>query len=628
MLKKILLRNTKRFIEYNDKRKKVFAEIAPKESEYILYLLPWLLSINHPLCPGYVPEVKYPFRVFNVGNVREIKELEPTFKKNFGIKTKESLLPPPPKYYIIEGLYTIGSVGTVSQTPSSDCDIWLCYNKEDFDRKAWTHLNYKINLIKDWFDLNIKIPVYFFISDVNDIRRNFFGNVDSESSGSTQRNVLKEEFYRTTIVICGKIPLWWVCYSKNEELNYDEIAKKIEEDETFMNLDLIDFGNLESIDKDEYFGSAIWQIRKSFTRPLKSIIKMALLKMLVEESSQNLMSHRLRENVLDKKNHEEFIDPIIFTIKSIFDYYQLIGKNSIINFLNECFFLRCDIKPFDKKFSLKKRLMSELLKEYQIDIETQVKLSNFDEWDFNSQIKLGNRLFILLLRMYKEISVAYDGNKTQIDRQDLTILGRKIAAYYEKKNHKIPVIKKPTGKLNISELTLNIEENVWTIFPNNDKSSPLVASQDIIHVLAFIVWNNFFSQNQIKMIPNASRVTIQEITNLSIKLKEFFGTYDSLDIEYDYYLKNEFIIKLFVVISFESSPWDKDINDFGVIYLNNWGELFVRRFKAPGKLRDFLKELCGDKQGLNIKYYLQRNSSSYEKIIERTKQIILLSIGI
>ena len=115
---------------------------------------------------------------------------------------------------LIEGLYTIGSVGTVSQTPGSDCDIWVCIDKKGFTQKAWQQINQKLNLIKDWMDAHLVAPVYFFISDVHEIRMNRFGRVDAESSGSAQQNTLKEEFYRTCISICGKIPLWWLCFDR------------------------------------------------------------------------------------------------------------------------------------------------------------------------------------------------------------------------------------------------------------------------------------------------------------------------------------------------------------------------------------------------------------------------------
>ena len=185
MIQKILSRNKRTFVEYNKFRKTIFSELAPEESEAVLYLLPWLLSINDPACPGYVEDINRPFKVFNIDNDKEIMKRERGFLDRFGIQKKRTLLKQKAQYYLIQGLYTIGSVGSASQTSNSDCDIWVCIDKKEFDRTAWIQLNQKINLIKDWMDMKLKMPVYFFISDVTAIKECSFGSVDSESSTSS-----------------------------------------------------------------------------------------------------------------------------------------------------------------------------------------------------------------------------------------------------------------------------------------------------------------------------------------------------------------------------------------------------------------------------------------------------------
>ena len=70
--------------------------------------------------------------------------------------------------------------------------------------------------------------------------------MDEESSGSAQAHVLKEEFYRTCMIIQGKIPLWWVSYDSKGKVTYDEVLAFLNNynslDESF-----IDLGNLENL---------------------------------------------------------------------------------------------------------------------------------------------------------------------------------------------------------------------------------------------------------------------------------------------------------------------------------------------------------------------------------------------
>jgi adenylate cyclase, class 1 len=621
MMKRIVYRNKAAFLRYNEFRRQIVGELAPKECEAVFYLLPWLLSINHPACPGYVENLKRPFMVYSVDYSREIRKKEKKFKKMFGVESNTSLLKQLGTPNIIQGLYTIGSVGTVSQTSISDCDIWVCIEKKSFTKTGWRQLNEKINLVKDWLDLNIKIPVYFFISDVEAIREGRFGSVDEESSGSTQKNVLKEEFYRTCILICGKVPLWWLCFDSKGPVDYEQ-AKIAMEKEQLGDYDIIDFGNLERVDQEEYFGSALWQFHKSLTRPLKSIIKMILLKMLLDAPHEALLCHRFRERVLTGKTEQDYS---LFTMEAVFEHLKSWDEKTLA-FLNECFYLRCDIDPYNRKQVQKNRLANQFLKSFPIKKHVRDRLRKYNTWEAGAQIELGNDLFKLLLKIYQDISKAHGGAVSESDKHDLTILGMKISACCLNKKNKISVLHKPTGFLNLPTITLALEKKTWKVFPGNNFKLALSASTDIIAVTAFVVWNNLFSEGSIRMRPNPSDITLQEVNNLFRRIRDFFGTYDFLEIPFSFYLKKEHILKLLVIVGFDQSPWEKGSSEFNVVYMNNWGELFVNSFGSYDSFSTFLKETHRKGTSLEKSYYVRRNSTSYEKIIERTKNIVMESI--
>ncbi|MFZ5570793.1 MAG: class I adenylate cyclase [Thermodesulfobacteriota bacterium] len=620
MIRSFLTRNKKAFNEYLAFRKQLFTELAPKDSEDILYLLPWLLSINHKACPGYVAALEKPFRIFGIDNDRLIRSREENFKQRFGVPRKGSLLAGGAGCPPIEGVYTIGSVGTVSQTSASDCDIWVCCDKTRYSATDWRRLNQKINLIKDWMDQNLRLPVYFFLTDIEDIRHGRFGRVDMESAGSTQKNVLKEEFYRTCIVICGKLPLWWLTWDGARPVDYRAAATLVA-DRLQGHYDIIDFGDLDAIGKAEYLGAALWHLHKSLNNPIKSIIKMFLLKILLDAPEGVLICHQFRSQVLGRETGRHLLDPSIFAMGVIFNQYALAGETETLAFLKQCFYLRCRIKPYDRRHVLKKELIGALFSQFPLDLATRIRLGGYDGWPFNEQIKLGSRLFGLIMKTYREIMDAHAGIAGDIDQKDLKILGRKISASFQKKEHKVPVLPKPTGTLNLSGLTLRLTGGAWAVFSENDPSVPIVVSDDIVYNIAFIVWNHLFIPHRLFMEPNPSQVTLQEIINLGRKMTDFIGRSMISENEFSHYLNKELLTKLMVVVSFEQSPWEKNINDFRVVYKNNWGELFVRRFSSHHKLNAFLSS-WGERHSIDTTYYLQRNSSYYEKIIERTKNIL------
>lgn len=262
-----------------------------------------------------------------------------------------------------------------------------------------------------------------------------------------------------------------------------------------------------------------------------------------------------------------------------------------------------------------------------MDKEVKNWLNNFSKWDLDTQIDFGNRLFQFMLKVYKEIVTAHAGIASEVDRQDMTVLGRRIHSCYQAKPNKVQIIPKPIEPLTLPDLTIVLDRKTWRIFQRNSLGKPVVSSTDIISALAFIIWNQLFDNtNTITMEPNSSRVTIQEIYNLCRQIKAFFGTSDLFGVDNSFYLKNEFVTKLMVIVSFERSPWEKNINDLGVIYKNSWGELYVNRFSSGYDLMAFLRKLGDRRWEIETSFYLQRNSTYYEKIIERTKKIIFPSI--
>lgn len=625
-IQKILSRNKRIFLSYNKFRKDVFAECSPKDSEVILYMLPWLLSVNEPGCPGYLPNLGKPFRVFNIEYDKEIKKREGDFKSRFGVAGSGTLIKPTQSANWIHGIYTIGSVGTVSQNDSSDCDLWICFEKDQFDKTAWVALNQKVNLIKGWMDTQLKLPVYFFISDVAAVKEGRFGSINAESSGTAQQNVLKEEFYRTFILVSGKIPVWWLMYDKSVSFEYEDALSAARLD-SFWEYDLIDLGNLEKINSSEYFGAALWQFHKFLTRPLKSITKMILLKMLLDASQEWLMCHRFREAVLSCPGSDFFPDHSLFTMSSVLDNYRG-RKKEMMHFLTMCFYLRCETRINDKKQPLKSKLMAEFFQEHPLDRETVKSLRAFDAWSYNEQMAFGNRLYRFMLLLYREISADQGFVASESDKPDLTILGRKISASCLKKNFKVPILQKPVRQLNLSILTLNLAGSEWQTFSGDDKTFPIFQSPDIVENIAFIVWNNLFAENWVRMRPNPSSITLKEILNLSKRIRDFFGAHETLDVELNHYLREERIVKILVVIGFDKSPWDEAVREYTIVYMNNWGELFVRRFDLRKKVEAFLKSASADQKDIVISKYLRRNPALFEKNIEIPKKIFFSALEI
>ncbi len=620
MLPNTFAHNKKIYLAYNEFRKSIFSELAARDSAAILYLLPWMLSVNDPAVPGYIDGLEKPIVVFGAATDRTILHREPAFKKRFDIRRQAPMLKPSARALIIQGIYTIGSVGTIGQTPSSDCDIWICIDEVNFDDEARTNLSQKVNLIKDWMDSHLKMPVYFFICDIDDIRRGNFGNLDDESSGSAQRNVLKEEFYRTSILICGKIPLWWVCFDPNGDTDYEAFAAQYAND-AFGDYDFIDMGPLPTIDRDEYFGAALWQFNKALTRPLKSVIKMLLLEMLLAAPREELLCHRLRNLILNQQKNFVFSDPSVFTWKAILEHKQDADPETFA-FIQKCYYLRNEIKFFSKTETIRESIAREIFQAYPLK-KTEIHLLNsFATWPLSEQLDFGGKILDLLKVIYNEITTKQKEAASRLTDRDMTIIGRKLAVCLEKKEDKIPVIHKPGANLNLPNHTFSSITGGWQVLASGDTPKPVVASSDIAYCIAYLVWNDLYQAMDVRMAPNPTPVTLQEIHNLAKRIGETFGSFDITEIDFKNFLEPEQVTKMLVIVSFESANHLKDMNDFSVLYCNHWGELFFRRFNAPMKFKAFIEDSGEKFSGTKMFYYVRRNSLYFEKIIERTKMLV------
>jgi adenylate cyclase class 1 len=438
--------------------------LSPAEFNVKPHLLPWMLSVNDPAVAGYVPNLKKPIAVSSILGAEAILKRESAFKKIFGIKKPGSLMHPSTQAPLIQGLYTIGSVGTISQTALSDCDIWICINKGDFKEKLMDQLSQKVYLIKDLLDANLKLPVYNFN----------FGALDKESCGSAQRNVLKEEFYRTMIMIAGKIPLWWLCCDPRENVDYQEFCDQYNS-AVFEDFDCIDMGALDFVNDDEYFGAALWQFNKALTHPLKSIIKMLLLKMILLSSGEELLCNRFRNKIMNQERDFRFVDPSMFTMEAVLHHCRGIDAETL-EFIKKCFYMRYEMKFYSKNLTNKEIMAKENFLAYPMSRETIDHLNAFHTWPLLERLEFGGKIFVLLVDIYKDITASRKDSMTGITPQDMSIIGRKLSVCLEKKKNKVPIVHKPIFNLNLPTIIFIVDKKVWHVFDAGDTDKLVISS--------------------------------------------------------------------------------------------------------------------------------------------------------
>jgi adenylate cyclase, class 1 len=267
-------------------------------------------------------------------------------------------------------------------------------------------------------------------------------------------------------------------------------------------------------------------------------------------------------------------------------------------------------------------MAAETFKKYKLDRRDIYSLNEFESWQLREKINFGELIFEFLIDIYKDIVKIQKGISGEIAPQDLTIIGRKLSSSLQVKEYKITVLHIPTENIKLPVLTFSISGKLWRVNSSDDQSLPVIANEDVIFCAAYIVWNGIHDPVQTRMLPNQTSVTIQEIINLGKKIRDVFGSFDIASVHFGNFLQKESITKMLIVVCFENQRMNVNIQDYCVIYKNNWEELFIRRFSSMEKMKSFFAKVSKASKHLETYYYIQRNNIYYEKIIERTKNMV------
>lgn len=273
-----------------------------------------------------------------------VKNLE----RHFG-QSLASLPPVPENALAVEAIYTIGSVGTVAQGAESDLDVWVCLAQGAVDHPDKAAFAAKLETVSRQALEELGLEIHFFCMSVQDVRDNVFGYSADEGYGSAQGRLLKEEFYRTALVVAGKKPAWWCLPTRIAPKTYARNLAGLAWAAPTIMADCLDFGALEPIAGDEYFGASLWMIVKSLTSPFKSIIKFGLLeKYAAQAGPPDPLCETLKSHIFANQGGLWRCDPYALLFREVTRFYQEGGRSGAVELLRQAFLQKTGFDPCDE----------------------------------------------------------------------------------------------------------------------------------------------------------------------------------------------------------------------------------------------------------------------------------------
>ncbi len=634
--------NRAKFLRYNELKLQRFQQLIPSVNmRRALNALPCLLTVNSPKLPGYV-KGEVPLGVCGYvpdeDTKRYIRGKYPGVR--FDLVTK---------YPYVEMLAVMGSVGTVAYNKKSDFDYWVCVDMRRITAEQRALLKEKVEALRAWLTAEIEVPVHLFLNDVGSIKNNIFAEDEEERFGSTVGTVLKDEFYRSSIIIAGKIPFWWVIPSFVRDAEYEDLYASLPEEKR---AEYLDFGNLFEISREDFLGAALFQIIKSLGNPFKSIIKIGVLeKYIFGKGDTPLLSQKIKMNIQRGNLENTIADSYLLMFKELYDYYSgALEDAGLMNILKQNLYLKVDpqISKYagikDKKnIPYKVSVMSAYVREWGWSLSDIRDLDNFNEWDYSKVMAFWDSVKKFMLLSYQKIGAHLPSLKLEkkISETDFMLLSRKIKTNFTREADKIDnfITFKDTPSesiLYIEPVSRGIEEEEWRLFKRikSEKdafsTTTLRIEKNLVKLLVWMAVNQIYDPvfSRLNIQSGYSRINQTLVNELLNNITGLFSG-ERIRVRNNYFLSPAFNLVNMVIINFNRENLDS-IQGIFHLYYTSWGESYLKEYSAEEDLARIL--LAVVRGGLVLRknfdgYCIVNTPEPFKKLYKRISAVFREAYG-
>ena len=519
----------RRFMNLNQRRLELTMELLEDRQRMFIDALPLLFHENIEGLPGYIGD-STPSGVCEYSvDKKNTKAAESLFKEYEAYRRAKHVME-------IHGLYFMGSSGSIAFNRHSDFDVWLLH-AASLSAERIDLIQQKAHAIEKWAKEEVRLEVHFFIFSAEEFKQGKQQGLSSESSGSAQHYLLLDEFYRSSVLLAGKIPAWWLV-PPAQECRYDDYLQRMVEQQIIDIDDYLDFGSVANIPPSEFFGAAVWQLYKSINSPYKSLMKLLLMEVYANEFPQILaLSMKFKESIYSGTSEIDQLDPYVMMYQRIEEYLMVHNQSERLELFRQCFYIKIN-EPLGnqvRKKSWRRELFSNMALEWGWQQEQFLFMDSRREWNIDEISQQRNRLMYALKESYRFLSsFARQNTDVSLVRQnDLNILGRKLYAAFEKKAGKIDIINRDNDtSLNISTVTVQQRKSlsgqeVWQLFQyrrdNEDtQTRPIKRAQSVMEIIAWAYFNKIIDSHSAFSLFCNEQLTVKELRAILQALEEEF----------------------------------------------------------------------------------------------------------
>jgi adenylate cyclase class 1 len=522
-----------RFKRLNQLREQRVQEFLQPRQEVFLDLLALLFHANFPMLPGYISSTTPAGLPEYNPSTRTLKAAR-QFARNFNYTCAPSHIFP------IEGLFLMGSVGSIAFSKASDMDIWLCH-QSDLSPAAIDELQKKATAIEEWA-MSLGLEVHFFLMDSQQFLRGENTPISTESSGQTQHYLLLEEFYRTAIYIAGKSPAWWLV-PPHEEGNYPGYIKHLVDKRFIPEHEIIDFGGFDAVPAEEFTSATLWHLYKALHSPHKSLLKLLLMECYASEyPDTKWLCQDIKKAVYQGDYMTTDLDPYLLIYQKVERYLQKAHSHGRLALARQSFYLKvmgASDNTMDSTTRASRELyIQQVAKRWDWSASAIDELKHLRFWDIKKATSEHAVIVQQLTHCYRMImGFAKDHVAQHVQNSnDLKLIGRKLHSFLEKKPGKIEIItthsdvhSKETS-ITILESHLPGSNSAWVLYPkyvqatNAAESEPIQKCRSLIEILCWLLINGLY-HNQLNLNFGSHSLTLsdQDLRSTLRQINLFFS---------------------------------------------------------------------------------------------------------
>ncbi len=416
-----------RYIAFNEERLSAAKEVMDRRTRNIFEQVPVILHYNDPHIPGF-RQKNIPYGIDGF----KPNAYQSAWLSRLGVDPTK----PSSGKHSIKALYCMGSTASIGQGKASDLDLWVCVGSDLSDDETAT-LRDKCSFITS-YAASLGVEVNLFITPEDRFTRGMSGEMDTEDCGSAQSLFLLDEFYRSSLRICGRCIIWYLI-SPDEELKDYRKAVEALQQSGFGHADLwFDFGSITKSSPSEYFGSGLWLLYKGIDSPFKAVLKSLLMEAYAANyPSVELVSLQFKRQLFKNIRSGLGVDAYFLMYRNVAIYLKAIADFERLELVRRCFYLKIsnalEGMPECKQKQVRIRLLRRLCMLWKWNFRSQDARDILKKRSVEDVLKTEQQLFDSFMKSYKALlgfSVSH-GIEYAITSDDAGVLSRKLYAAYD-----------------------------------------------------------------------------------------------------------------------------------------------------------------------------------------------------